>query len=133
MLISQPIQVAHHLYGIEAERIRIFKNHNLTILTLNIWSLVNKLASFESFLKDSEINPSVICLNETWLKSCKKNGFNLEGYQSYHLTRKRTGGGTSIFIHKSLPHHPASIKKIVAKELINASLNNFKNKYLLHL
>ena len=119
MNITHPIRVAHHLFGIDLESINIFKKNSLTILSLNVRSIINKLSLFEYFLGQIEIEPDIICLNETWLKQTNVELMKLEGYEEYHLIRaNRSGGGTSIFVKSTISHN--------SKPILNKNKNDIE-------
>ena len=77
------------------------KNASLKILFQNVRSLRNKLTDLTNYVQYNRNTPHIIILNETWLSDYETDLFNLPGYQSFHSTRKKTGGGVSIFVLKS--------------------------------
>ena len=78
-----------------------YKNPFFNVLFLNIRSLRNKLTDLTDYVNLSDVPLHIIALNETWLKSHETKFFNLPGYESFHSTRIKHGGGVSIFIKKS--------------------------------
>ena len=85
-----------------------FKN-NLTILSLNIRSLPNKVAKLANLLSQIGNIPTIINLQEIW----SANGnLNLEGYSSLEffsrespgLPNPNCGGGVGIYIRKDLKY-----------------------------
>lgn len=65
------------------------------MVSLNIWSLLNKLAQVESLLEGSDLD--ALCINESWLCDKTPNSqIRFEDYKVYMLDRrirKRGGGG----------------------------------------
>lgn len=78
-------------------------NPNLIINVLfqNIRSIRNKITEITNHITYSHSVPHIIVLNETWLKDYETDLFNIPGYNSFHSTRKKTGGGVSIYVLKS--------------------------------
>lgn len=70
------------------------KNHFLSLLSLNIRSLENKIDSFNMLLKDIDISFDVITLNETWLSHKSVSKIDLQNYNFIAMNRpdKRDGG-----------------------------------------
>jgi hypothetical protein len=77
------------------------KNCCFNALFLNINSLRNKLNSLSNFIKFHRATFHIIILNETKIESHEKHLFNIPFYHSFHSTRKKDGGGVSIFLLKS--------------------------------
>ena len=74
-----------------------------TILHLNVRSLKNKMDDFQTFLLNSGVEWSVICVTETWLKPEILKYFNLERYNLFASCRENgEGGGTALYVHNSL-------------------------------
>ena len=93
---------------------------DLSVLSLNIRSLRNKLSLLEIFLNslkhDNKI-VDVVFLSETFL--CKENEsfYNINGYTSYHFSRdQRCGGGVSFLVREDL-EVDSKIEKISCREV----------------
>lgn len=77
--------------------------HDLSVLSLNIWSLLPKLDEFTAILHVMKHKFDVICLTETWLNGNVLSLANITGYKSYHKVREgRRGGGVSIYINENI-------------------------------
>jgi exonuclease III len=96
--------------------------NDLIFLSLNVRSLLNKFSLFELFLdslQSAGVNVDVILLTETFLSESDTTSgvYNLEGFNSFHLTRAHRGGGGMVFYinkrHK-VNHH---VKKINVREI----------------
>lgn len=76
----------------------------MTLFSLNIRGLSNKISLLESFLKSvNKKNKTVdiIFLCETFIREGEEKFCNLSGYNSFHFPRsKRLGGGIAFFINK---------------------------------
>ena len=72
------------------------------IVTLNIQGLLNRDKYKVDHLNDiaREMDPAVICIQETWLKANHTlTETKLQGYSEYRTIRpNRRGGGVSIYI-----------------------------------
>jgi exonuclease III len=68
----------------------------------------------------------VIFLNETRIKPNEFHLFNLPGYTSYHVSRRKLGGGVSIFIKNTF----SDSEMVEAFECENANILLVKLKYL---
>lgn len=77
-------------------------NCTFNSLFLNIRSLRNRLTDLTDYVQYSKIPIQIIILNETRLNDSEKHLFNIPGFQSFHATRIKSGGGVSIFVHNSL-------------------------------
>jgi exonuclease III len=79
---------------------------DLTIPSLNINRLQNKLSLLENFLASLSKNDKtldVIFLCETSLTTEITQFFNIEGYNAFHFTREnREGGGLVFYVKKVL-------------------------------
>ena len=77
---------------------------NFSIFHLNIRSLNASIDNFREILASLNRNFSVIVLTESWCdETAKENSLLiLDNYFSVHQTRKKNGGGISIYIHKHL-------------------------------
>lgn len=78
----------------------------LSILSLNIRSLVNKLSLFELFVDSLEKESQsidIIFLSDTFLQEENIQFYNINGYKAYHFTRTgRRGGGITFFIREAI-------------------------------
>lgn len=104
----------------EEDLLKFSKNGDLTVLSLNIRSLTNKLSLFELFLNSlSENNNSVdvIFLTETFLKSDSTDFYNIEGYKAFHFTRESRNGGGIVFYVKNDIKVDSSIQKFSCREV----------------
>jgi hypothetical protein len=64
-------------------------NGDITILSLNIRGLTNKLSLLE--------------LSETFLKASQVEFYNIDGYNAFHYTREnRSGGGIVFYVRESI-------------------------------
>lgn len=90
----------------EDDCLQMARGSDLTVLSLNIRSLVNKLGLLELFLSSiaaREKQVDVLFLSETFLKAANVNFYNIDGYKAYHFPREsRNGGGISFFIKEDL-------------------------------
>lgn len=73
------------------------------ILQLNAQSLRQKLHLLEAEIIKHDM-PEVVVVTETWIEPGTETYFNLEGYNSYHVTRPDGYGGVSIFIQSNINH-----------------------------
>lgn len=84
---------------------------DLNILYINMRSIINKWAEFESYVQYLPIQLNIIVIVETWLRECETESYNLNNYNAFHCTRpnlttRTRGGGTSIFVRKDLQASP---------------------------
>lgn len=90
----------------EDDCLQMARGSDLTVLSLNIRSLVNKLSLLELFLSSLSVHNKqvdVLFLSETFLKAANTNFYNIDGYKAYHFPREsRNGGGISFFIREDL-------------------------------
>ena len=80
--------------------VQIDSQFTLSVVFLNINSLVNKLSSLEYLLGSFRQKAHVIVLNETWLKAGEERFYGLTGYDAYHqprTSRDSRGGGIAIY------------------------------------
>lgn len=93
---------------------------DLTILSININRVANKLSLLELFINSfSQLEKSVdiIFLSETFLKSNETQFFNLNGYHAYHFTREsRMGGGIVFYVRTGIKVNH-KFQKIAAREV----------------
>ena len=91
--------------------------HGLSIIHLNVRSLKNKFDDFRTFLINSGVEWSVICVSETWLKDDIIKYFNIEKYNLFASCRhKGEGGGTAVYVKKSL--------QVKLRQELNSNLEN---------
>ena len=78
-------------------------SHDLTVLQLNVRSLLSKQHILkETLLKLSNL-PDILLLCETWLKCNIENKVELPGYKCYHKHRpNKMGGGVSVLVNSKL-------------------------------
>lgn len=93
----------------EVDGLDLAREGDLTVLSLNINRLQNKLSLLENFLdsfSNSGRSVDIIFLSETFLKDSNTRFYNIEGYNSFHSTREgRDGGGIVFFLKKSIKTH----------------------------
>jgi exonuclease III len=93
------------------------------LLSLNIQSLPSKFNEFEdmiSLLAESDVNPDIICLQETW-QVYDQSMYVLQGYHPplFKLRNNNTqGGGVGIYVKsnlfvKLLPNYSIFTEKII--------------------
>lgn len=99
---------------------------DFVFLSLNVRSLRNKFSLFELFLNslhDLGVVVDVIMLTETFLSRDESEFYNIEGFNSFHLTRQnRSGGGMAFFIknchkvnHKVTKLHVREVELMIIK------------------
>ena len=87
------------------------KNNHFSLLSFNIQSINSKWQEFKTFLASTfdKNLPSLLLLQETWLKSDEGKSFILDEYKSYFVNRddrgsiggrESRGGGVGLFIRK---------------------------------
>lgn len=96
LLISPDITYTNSFLS-QANSCNLFSN----ILFLNIRSLRLKLLDLSDYVQVSSLKHDVVVLNETRLNDCEAKYFNLPGFSAFHATRKKLGGGASIFVKQS--------------------------------
>ena len=80
---------------------KLWKSPGLKLFHVNIRSLKKNIISLQEFLNLFNFNFDVIILSESWLKPDDIDHFDIQNYNSEHLTRKaRAGGGVSLYVHK---------------------------------
>ena len=88
------------------------KNNHFSLLSINIQSINSKWQEFKTFLASTfdKNLPSLLLLQETWLKSDEGKSFILDEYKSYFVNRDDRGsiggressvGGVGLFIRKN--------------------------------
>ena len=92
-----------------------------SVLHVNARSLKNKFDVINIFLDNSEVDWSVICVSETWLKEEIIKYYNLDKYNLFASCRQSgEGGGTAIYVNSQLKAKPR-------KDL---EANNFENTFV---
>lgn len=87
----------------QENRLNLSLNHDnftssLSLLHLNIRSIVNKLGKFCNFLGGLNIKFPIIGISETWLEDSYHNS-DISGYKFMHNYRDgRTGGGVGLYL-----------------------------------
>ena len=82
---------------------QVSMNTEISILHLNIRSIINRFDDFKAYLNSLAHEFSVIGLSETWLNTYNQNNFPLPNYNSTEMVRKnKQGGGVCLYINKSL-------------------------------
>ena len=75
----------------------------LSIIHLNVRSLKNKFDTFQTFLVNTGVEWSIVCVSETWLKPDLLKYFNMNNYELFASCRlSGEGGGTAVYVHNSL-------------------------------
>lgn len=94
------------------------------IIQWNCRGLRNKWPEIQFIL--SSLHPKIFCLAETHLIPHDQPYFKLNTYHSYHhhACNTRRKGGTSIFVHTSLPHHPIQLTGPHQATAIQVTINN---------
>ena len=78
-------------------------NKTLSVIHLNIRSIVANGDYFLAYLQTLSLKFNVICLTETWTSSSEPPINYFPNYVGYHSVRSnRKGGGVSIFVHSKL-------------------------------
>ena len=77
--------------------------HGLSILHINARSLMNKLDMFHTFLNNTGVKWSLICVSETWFKSHWLPFAAIDQYDLFATCRDESkGGGTAVYVHRDL-------------------------------
>ena len=82
-----------------------FQNQNdelLSIFHFNIRGAHNNKVKLESLLHSLKHQPQIIALTETWFTDEDKDNFFLDGYDTFHVVRDSSRGGSSILVRKDL-------------------------------
>lgn len=74
---------------------------DVNIIAINIRSLRGKISDLSIYLKSLPYPVQVLLCNETWLTPDDVKYFNIPGYESFHSTRQKTGGGVAIYVLNS--------------------------------
>ena len=76
------------------------KSNKLSMLHLNSRSLKNKFDDIQTFLANSGVDWTFICVSETWLKDELLQYFELEHYNLFASCRSNgVGGGAAIYVN----------------------------------
>ena len=95
----------------------------LSMLHLNVRSIVNKFDDFTCFLRSSNVNWSVICISETWLTKQLEPLYNLQNYKAFFQSRsEKAAGGSAIYVKDNfkssqLSHPPFTTAEVVCIEI----------------
>lgn len=86
------------------QNITHYNSKKLNILYLNACSIREKIDKLCLEISSLNIQPSIIAISETWLKSDDDlNNINIQNYVRETASRpKKRGGGVCIFIHSSI-------------------------------
>ena len=110
------------------------KNNNLTILQLNIRSLLSKQTELTSLLNTLHSNkslPNLLLLSETHLTESKMRHVNLPNYKLIcHNRTSKHGGGVAIAVHKSLRYKEHEDLKYLNKTFFECIIIELKMKSL---
>ena len=110
------------------------KNNNLTILQLNIRSLLSKQSDLNILLNRLHSNkslPKLLLLSETHLTDSKLRHVNLPNYKLIcHNRTGKYGGGVAIAIHNSLRYKERDDLKYLNKEHFECITIELKMKFL---
>lgn len=71
---------------------------NINVLAANVRSLRGKISNLTNYLQSLNFLIHIVVLNETWLSAHETYLYNLPNYAAHHSTRKKRGGGVSIYI-----------------------------------
>ena len=82
----------------------LYQNMELNILQWNARSLIAHQLELKNFLASTQVKPSLICVQETFLRAGKT--FNLHGYSVERRDREgaERGGGVAILIAEGLSY-----------------------------
>ena len=110
------------------------KNNNLTILQLNIRSLLSKQSELNSLLNTLHSNknsPNLLLLSETHLTESKMRHVNLPNYKLICQNRtSKQGGGVAIAVHNSLKYKEREDLKYLNKSFFECIIIEIKMKSL---
>ena len=88
----------------------LFGKKSISIIHVNICSLVKNLFKLEELLNELPITPEIIAITETWLDSNRVNCIQLTDYNFLHVdspNAKSDGsglvGGVGLYICKEIP------------------------------
>lgn len=93
--------------------------NQLSMLHLNVRSIVNKFDDFEAFLRSSSASWSIICMSETWLTKQLEPLYNLESYKAFFQSRtEKSAGGSAIYVKDNLKSSQLSHPPFTTAEVI---------------
>lgn len=78
------------------------KNNELSILCINVHSLISKFDEFLIYLNGFKNKPSIIVVTESWLNNDIEKLYNIKGYSGFFLSRDSKGGGIIIYANQDL-------------------------------
>ena len=90
-------QISCNYYDVPKFNKYVKLGNNLSLLSLNIRSIVKHFDDLKIFLQSIDIEFDFIILTETWLNDNNKDLYNLSGYKGYHYIRNGRAGGVSIY------------------------------------
>ena len=100
-----------------------FKERKLSIICVNLRSMINKFAEFVANLFMLKSRFSFIIITETWLKKENDIGFEIPGYKSQAIYRDNTiGGGVKIYYQDHI--------KVTLLENYMGDLSSFEGIFL---
>ena len=85
-----------------AEYNHVLGKNSLSVLCINMRSIVNKFTELDSHLRLLKNKISFILVTETWLTPRNDYNFELSGYKSVSIYRDGRGGGLKLFYLKHL-------------------------------
>ena len=107
----------------------IAQRQKIKLVTLNVYSLGNKLLAIEQYLKTNHIHVAVI--TETHLQEGEYKETSIKDYQLASSCSRRKGekkGGVAIFVHTAIPFAEVEHKTATDKgELEFCSITVFPN------
>jgi exonuclease III len=100
------------------------------VLQWNARSLLSNHNELKKYIYDLKVKPSVICIQETYLKP--KYSFSIAGYDCIRNDRlNKQGGGVAIFIKKNIPYVTIQINPVDKFEIIQIKV--FVNQTFLNI
>ena len=97
------IEQSHDSCKYYSKSLELMLEQGFSVLHINARSLKNKMDSFQTFLTNSGVEWSVICISETWFKDDILGYFNIDNYDLFASCREGTeGGGTAVYVDKRL-------------------------------
>ena len=111
----------HSLYNHHSLADSFCVGENFSIIHLNARSIKNKFDIFQTFISNTGVEWSIICLSETWLKADMLKYFTLVNYNLFASCRSEgTGGGTAIYVHNSFE----------VKQCFDLNITNLENTWI---
>ena len=97
--------------------------NTLTVFSLNIRSLPNKINKLKNLLSNLEYPPAIICLQEIW---SVHGNLTIEGYHPLEFFGRdadsqpnpNCGGGVGIFVRNNIDFQPITIKNSSIKGVL---------------